>query len=64
MDAESKGIVVTADSRLTRDLGMDPMQMNQLAQEINNRHGILLSIEQLEQLGTLRRIVKRIVAGK
>ena len=63
-NADAKGIQVTADSRLTRDLGMDPEQMNQLAKEINERHGVLLTIEQLEQLSTVRRIVQRIVNGK
>ena len=63
-NADAKGIQVTADSRLTRDLGMDPEQMNQLAKEINDRHGVLFTIEQLEQLSTVRRIVQRIVNGK
>ena len=63
-NADAKGIQVTADSRLTRDLGMDPEQMNQLAKEINDRHCVLFTIEQLEQLSTVRRIVQRIVNGK
>ena len=60
VDADNKGIIVGAGSRLTRDLGMDPNQMKQLSLEIQHRYAVIIDVDQLEQFSTIARIARNI----